>query len=169
MLDFETRIEKLKIFVGYPGSGKTTAVKKYANNNPLHTLVLTRSSVDEYSDLIGEDNEIIHIDIFDIDAACTLGEKIRLGQYERIIIDDMEALMEVQANMGEAEAEKMQAALDSSDAEMLITTKADTYVSMLMEAGAKLPAFFATVLIAEYGKGVMVEHQSEEPLPFSGI
>lgn len=169
MLDFDNKIEKLKIFVGYAGSGKTTAVKKYANNNPLQTLIITRSSEDEYTDLIGDDNKIIRISVSDIDEACALGETIRLGRYGRIIIDDMEAMMEIQAIIGEVEAEKMQAALDSSDAEVLITTKADTYVSMLMEAGAKLPQFFATVLIAEYGKGVMVEHQQEEPLSFSSI
>lgn len=164
-------MQKAKFFVGIPGSGKTTLITKISNATPLKTLVIARGTNQkgerEYNDLIG--NKIDYVDIENHEFLKTLNQTLNDGNYERIIVDEMNFLEKTEKILGSIETQQLYHTWLNIKAELLIAALPEHFIEMLVGSGNGVTLEHAKSFEEGFKKGIMFDSESFIPVPFSEV
>lgn len=164
-------MQKAKFFVGAPGAGKTTQIVKMANAAPLKTLVLARGKTSsgqrEYLDLIGD--QIEYIDIGNEDFVISLNQTLKTGNFDRIIVDEMQFLEDAEKHLGVVKAQELYRTWRNIKADLLIATTPDHFIEMLSESGNHSMSLVLIALRDHLNGGIMFDTETESQHLFSEL
>lgn len=164
-------MQKAKFFVGAPGAGKTSKIVKMANTDPVKTLVLARGKTiagqREYSDLIGD--QIEYIDIGDENFVISLNQTLKAGNFDRIIVDEMQFLEDAEKHLGAVKARELYRTWQNIKADMLIATTPEHFIAMLSESGNFPMAVLLGTLKDHLNSGIMFDTETESQYLFSEL